>query len=132
MKMLQTQQADLLTDQGGAGGADPFCVLVVSFYSLKTKKIPAGRVALGDWSECYRVGILPNRGARDLDSLGQEISRQQFLCGSVSSEDFCPVTLVRGSTSVTLVYGLCSNHCSFICNSQSLGRKSDAHQQIKG
>jgi len=27
-----------------SGGADPFCGLVVNFYSLKTKKIPAGRV----------------------------------------------------------------------------------------
>ena len=30
------------------------------FYSLKTKKIPAGRVALDDWLGCYRVDILPN------------------------------------------------------------------------
>ena len=31
-----------------------------NFYSLKTQKIPAGRVAVGDWLGCYRVGILPN------------------------------------------------------------------------
>ena len=55
MKMLQTQQADLLTDQGGAGGADPFCGLVVSFYSLKTKKIPAGWFSPGTCLGCYMV-----------------------------------------------------------------------------
>ena len=41
-------------------------MLVVNFYSLKTKKIPIGMVALGDWLGCYRVGnrvgILPNMG----------------------------------------------------------------------
>ena len=36
--------------------AEAFCGLVANFYSLK-KKIPAGRVALGDWLGCYRVGI---------------------------------------------------------------------------
>ena len=33
-----------------SGGADPFRGLVASFYSLKTKRIPAGSVPLGDWS----------------------------------------------------------------------------------
>ena len=28
----------------------------VSFYSLKTEKIPTGRVALDDWLGHYRVG----------------------------------------------------------------------------
>ena len=28
-------------------------VLVADFYNLKTKKIPAGRVALGDWLRCW-------------------------------------------------------------------------------
>ena len=37
------------------GRADPPCGLVANFYSLKTKKIPAGRMALGDWSGCYKV-----------------------------------------------------------------------------
>ena len=31
------------------GRADSFRDLVVTFFSLKTKKIPAGRLALGDW-----------------------------------------------------------------------------------
>ena len=35
--------------------ADAFHGLVVNFYSLKTQKIPAGRVALGDWLGYYRV-----------------------------------------------------------------------------
>ena len=37
-----------------------------NIYSLKTEKIPTGRVALGDWLGCYRAGnkmsILPNMG----------------------------------------------------------------------
>ena len=39
----------------GPGRADTFCGLAASFYSFKTKKIPAGRVALGDWLGHYRV-----------------------------------------------------------------------------
>ena len=34
---------------------EPLCELVANFYSLKTKKIPTGRVALGNWLGCYRV-----------------------------------------------------------------------------
>ena len=45
MWALPAQSADLLTDHGG----DSFLGLVANFYSLKTKKIPAGRVLLGDW-----------------------------------------------------------------------------------
>ena len=37
------------------GRADAFCGLAATFYRLKTKKILAGRVALGDWLGCYRV-----------------------------------------------------------------------------
>ena len=49
------------------GRAEPFCRLVTYFYSLKTAKIPSGRVALSDWLRCYRVdnrvGVLPNMGS---------------------------------------------------------------------
>ena len=31
------------------GRADSFCGLVANFYNLKMKKIPAGRLVLGDW-----------------------------------------------------------------------------------
>ena len=44
------QQADLLLDQS----VDLFRELL-TFYSLKTKKIPAGRLALGNWLGLYRV-----------------------------------------------------------------------------
>ena len=37
------------------GKVDSFCGLIANFYSLKTKKIPAGRLALGDWLGCYSV-----------------------------------------------------------------------------
>ena len=36
----------ILTDQGKP---TVFTELIAKFYSLKTKKIPAGRLALGDW-----------------------------------------------------------------------------------
>ena len=46
------------------GRVDAFRELSASFYSLKIKKTPAGRVALGDWLGHYRMrtgmGILPN------------------------------------------------------------------------
>ena len=37
------------------GRVDSFCGLIANFYSLKPKKIPAGRLVLGDWWGCYRV-----------------------------------------------------------------------------
>ena len=43
-----------------SGRVNAFCGLVENFYSLKTKKKkknPAGRVALCDWLEYYRVNI---------------------------------------------------------------------------
>ena len=37
------------------GGVNHFCELIANFYSLKTKEIPAGWFALGDWLGCYSV-----------------------------------------------------------------------------
>ena len=34
---------------------DGFCGLIANFNSLKPKKMPAGRLVLGDWLGCYRV-----------------------------------------------------------------------------
>ena len=34
---------------------DTFCELIANFYSLKTKKLPAGRLVLGDWLGHYRL-----------------------------------------------------------------------------
>ena len=45
--------AGRLPDRPGRAG--PLCGLAANFYSLKTKEIPAGRMALGDWSRCYKV-----------------------------------------------------------------------------
>ena len=48
------------------GRLDAFHGLLASFYSLKIKKTPAGRVALGDWLGRYRmrtgVGISQEAG----------------------------------------------------------------------
>ena len=38
------------------GRVDSFHELIANFYSLKTKKMPAGRLASGDWLGCCRVG----------------------------------------------------------------------------
>ena len=43
---------------GRPGTADAFHGLGASFYSLETKKIPAGRLVLGDWFGCYRVSTV--------------------------------------------------------------------------
>ena len=37
------------------GKIDCFCEFIASFYSLRTKKISAGRLVLGDWLGCSRV-----------------------------------------------------------------------------
>lgn len=39
----------------GPGRVDTFHGLVANVYSLKTKEILAGRLALGDWLGSYRV-----------------------------------------------------------------------------
>ena len=36
---------------------------IANFYSLKKKKIPAGRMTLGDWLGCYRESTVVNRFA---------------------------------------------------------------------
>ena len=38
-----------------SGKTNIFCGLIAIFYSLKTKKIPAGRLVLGDRLRCSRV-----------------------------------------------------------------------------
>ena len=49
---------DTIRTTGGLK-TEPFSGLVAYFYNLNTKKIPAGKVTLGDWLGCYRVDILP-------------------------------------------------------------------------
>ena len=39
----------------GLNWSDLAAAAAASFYSLKIEKIPAERVALGDWLGCYRV-----------------------------------------------------------------------------
>ena len=46
-----------LTPPDRPGRADAFCGLEANFYSLKTKKTPAGGLELGDWLGCHRVTI---------------------------------------------------------------------------
>ena len=80
--------------------------LVASFYSFKAKKICARRLALGEWFRCYsvssRVGLFAWYG------VGKHAGDDQGTLGSgyrgaqLASE----VTLVVGSTAVTLVQGL--------------------------
>ena len=45
-----------LTIPDRPGRVDSFHGLTANFYSLKTKKIPAGRLALVDWLGLYSVG----------------------------------------------------------------------------
>ena len=56
MSLLRTKSRDNVrtTSIGGQlldrpGRVDSFCGLVANFYNLKMKKIPAGRLVLGDW-----------------------------------------------------------------------------------
>ena len=45
--------ADQLSDRPRR--VDSFLGLIANFYSLKTKKIPAGKLVLGDWLGRYKV-----------------------------------------------------------------------------
>ena len=43
------------TSPGRSVRFDSFPGLAANFYNLKTKKIPDGRLGLGEWLGCYRV-----------------------------------------------------------------------------
>ena len=55
MKVLWAQRDHLLMDQGECLWICGFCGLAANFHNLKTKKIPAGRLTLGDWLGRLRV-----------------------------------------------------------------------------
>ena len=68
------------------GKIDCFCVFIANFYSLKTKKIPAGRLVLGDWLGHYivfpRVEIFAAFGVRRpvSDDQGLLATKGQLAC----------------------------------------------------
>ena len=92
----------LLTDQGESTVVTE---LIAKFYSLETKKIPAGRLARGDWLGCHRVftgvGIFAKLGVRKLVSDDQGAFGSGYKGAQLASE----VTLVLGSTSVASQQG---------------------------
>ena len=62
MSILRTKSRDKVGTESAVGQppdrpgrVDSFCGLRAKFYSLKPKKIPAGRLVLGDWLGGYRV-----------------------------------------------------------------------------
>ena len=80
---------------------DNFHGLIANFCSLKTKKIPAGRVSLGDQLGFYMVAISVGIFAFSWSGSLQMIIRgfwQQLQWGSAPE-----VTLVLGSASVALL-----------------------------
>ena len=85
------------------GRVDSYCELIANFYSLKTKKISAGRLALDDWLGCYRVltgaGVFAWFGVREPANDDQEA----FGNGYRAAQSAVEVTLVLGSTSVALI-----------------------------
>ena len=61
-RLLRTRSRDNLGTEstvsrplGRPGRINSFQKLIANFYSLKIKRILAGRLALGDWLVCYRV-----------------------------------------------------------------------------
>ena len=63
MSLLRTKSRDKVGTESTVGEppdrperVDGFCGLIANFNSLKPKKMPAGRLVLGDWLGCYRVG----------------------------------------------------------------------------
>ena len=56
VSLLRTKSKDKVGTAGQPsdrpGRVNRFCVLIANFYSLKTKKILAKRLALGDWLGC--------------------------------------------------------------------------------
>lgn len=64
MRLLRTKSKDKVGTVSTAGRppdrlgkANSFHGLIANFYSFKTKKIPAGRLVLGDWLGHYREWI---------------------------------------------------------------------------
>ena len=89
---------------GGSPGKESTCD--ANLYSLKAKKVPAGRLALGDWlGDCWvatGMGTFVNLESGSLLlMIGGSFSN--FYRSSQSLPD---ITLVLGSTSVTLMEDL--------------------------
>ena len=74
-----------------SGRVNAFHGLVANVYSLKTKKIPAGRLPLGDWLGCHRmstgVGIFASSVVRK--SAGNDRGRGGGAFSSVAQS--CPI-----------------------------------------
>ena len=94
------------------------CGLVGNFYSLKTKKIPAKRVALSDCLGCYRVttgwAFLPNLGSGSLlvmiwGAFGNNYKGTHSVLEMTLFLHSAAVVLVQGLAAVTLVW-----HSTFI------------------
>ena len=100
------EQETLLEQAANSRQSRCLCGLVVNFYSLKTVKIPAGRVASADWLVCYRVGnfyLIWGQRASWFRSGGswkrllgtQSIPEMTLGQGSMAcGQGFTPVTLV--------------------------------------
>ena len=99
---------------GTAGKADTFCGLLANFCSLKAKKIPVGKVALGDWLGCYRVGMFTQYGVRELAGFNQGSQGN----GSYGAWSVWEMTLVQGLGTRLYICDLGTGlHESFNCDS---------------
>ena len=97
----------------GPGRADSFCGLAASFYSFKTKKIPARRVALGGWLGWVFLLV------RELTTKDQGDSQQPWLGGSVSSRGDLGAGLCicgLGTRPRTCDLGIGLHKCERYCN----------------
>ena len=75
----------------GQGRVNSFCGLIANFHSPKTKKIPAGRLALGDCLGCCwvltEVGIFVSLGVKKLVSDDQSDCRGTSYKGAQSASE---------------------------------------------
>ena len=92
------------------GKADSFHGLIANFYSFKTKKIPAGRLVLGDWLGHYRewtsIGsghLLEWASLPNWESGSLLVMIRGFWQGYKGAQSASGVNFILGSASVALV-----------------------------
>ena len=99
MNLLRTKSRDKVGTAGaasrqlltGQGRVNSFCGLIANFHSPKTKKIPAGRLALGDCLGCCwvlpEVGIFVSLGVKKLVRDYQSDCRGNSYKGAQSASE---------------------------------------------
>ena len=109
VSVLRTKNRDKVGTASAAGQpldrpgrVKGFWELIANFYSLKIKKIPVGRLVLGDWLECYKVSTVVGIFVQLGPGILLVMINRAFGNSYKGTQSALEVSLVLGFPSVTL------------------------------